>query len=100
MPYVAIALAGDATTAYLYERTTEPEYGETTAECPRGLQPGTGRSAGLLVTVIVHNRDNFPAVAHLIAACTPRQLLPQRMADPLDGRGSAVRHRRAVYVEW
>ena len=100
MLYVAMTRARDANTAYLYQRTTEQEYGPTTADGPYLLQRGTDHQAGQLAQAIIATHDDLPVTAHQIAARTPRQLLPERIAGLLGERDSAVQHRVTAYTEW
>jgi ATP-dependent exoDNAse (exonuclease V) alpha subunit len=100
MLYVAMTRARDANTAYLYERTTEQEYGPPTADGPHVLQRGTSQQAGVLAHAIIAVHDDVPVTAHQVAADTPHQLLPERVAGLLTRRDTAVQDRRTAHTEW
>jgi hypothetical protein len=100
MLYVAMTRARDANTAYLYERTTEQEYGPTTPDGPHVLRRGTGQQAGMLVRTIIDTHDDVPVTAHQVAATTPRHLLPERVTGLLDRRSRAVEDRKTAHAEW
>jgi ATP-dependent exoDNAse (exonuclease V) alpha subunit len=100
MLYVAMTRARDANTAYLYERTTEHEYGPGQSEGPHVLQRGTNQQAGLLARAIVAMHDDVPVTAHQVAEATPHHLLPDRVASFLTQRHTAVENRRTAHTEW
>ena len=100
MLYVAMTRARDANTAYLYERSTEQEYGPTTPDGPHVLRRGTGQQAGMLVRTIIDTHDDVPVTAHQVAATTPRHLLPERVTGLLDRRSRAVEDRKTAHAEW
>lgn len=97
---VAMTRGRDANTAYLYERSTEQEYGPAKADGPHVLQRGTSRHAGLIARVIIANHDDVPATAHQVAAATPRQLLPDMMGRLLARREEGVERLQTANAEW
>jgi hypothetical protein len=80
MLYVAMTRARDANTAYLYERTTEQEYGPTPSDGPHVMQRGTSQHAGLLARAIIAINDDVPVTAHDIAATAHGEVLPDMVA--------------------
>jgi ATP-dependent exoDNAse (exonuclease V) alpha subunit len=100
MLYVAMTRARDANTAYLYERTTEPEYGPITPDGPHVLQRGTSQQACLLARAIIEAHDDVPVTAHQVAARAPRHLLPDMVASLLDRQSAKVEDRNAGHTEW
>ena len=100
MLYVAMTRARDANTAYLYERTTEAEYGPAAAGGPHVMQRGTAHQAGKLAHAIITVHDDVSVTAHQIAAMTPRQLLPQRVARLLAVRDTALDARTTAHNKW
>ncbi|KAA0098185.1 AAA family ATPase [Mycolicibacterium sp. P1-18] len=100
MLYVAMTRARDANTAYLYERAIEQGDSPTTAGGPHVVKRGTNMQAGQLARAITTIRDDVPVTAHQVAAYTPRQLLPDRVAGLLGERKLAVLNRATAYSEW
>jgi len=100
MLYVAMTRGRDANTAYLYERTTEAEYGPDTAAGPHVLQRGTAHQAAQLAHAITTVHDDFPVTAHRIATGTPRHLLPQRVASLLAEWDAALGGRAVAHSAW
>lgn len=100
MLYVAMTRARDANTAYLYERTTDAEYGPATDGGPHVMQRGTSHQAAQLTHAITTVHDDVPVTAHHIASGTPRYLLPPRIASLLAERDAALDGRTTVYTEW
>jgi AAA domain/TrwC relaxase len=100
MLYVAMTRARDANTAYKYERTIDQEYGPTTPDGPHVMQRGTSQQAGLLVRTIIEAHDDVPVSAHLVAATTPRHLLPDRVAGLLERWSTKVQDRSTAHTEW
>jgi conjugative relaxase-like TrwC/TraI family protein len=100
MLYVAMTRARDANTAYLYERPTEQEYGPVAADGPHPLHRGTSHQAGQLAHAVIAIHDDVPVTALNVAANTPHQLLPDRVAGLLTRRSAAVQNGRTIYTEW
>jgi hypothetical protein len=96
MLYVAMTRGRDANTAYLYERSTEHEYGPT-PDGPHVARRGTSRQAGRLAQAIIDTHDDIPATAHQVAATTPRHLLPDLAAQLVSRRDAAVQNLRIAY---
>ncbi|MGB8406339.1 MAG: hypothetical protein WCE30_19955 [Mycobacterium sp.] len=99
--YVATTRARDANTAYLYERTTEQEYGPTPSDGPQVMQRGTSEQADQLARAIIATRDDVPVTAHEVATATERQLIARTRGRPsfLD-EVPAVEGRRTEYTQW
>jgi ATP-dependent exoDNAse (exonuclease V) alpha subunit len=100
MLYVAMTRARDANTAYLYERTTEQEYGPVTIDAPHVLQRGTNHQAKLLACAIVESNDGFPVTAHEVAATTPQRFLPDQVSSLLTKRRYERHERRRAHALW
>jgi hypothetical protein len=98
--YVALTRGRDANTAYLYEHTTEAEYGPTPPDGTHVLQRGTTHQAALLARTIITSHDDVPTTAQVAAASTPRNLLPDMVAGLLARRAEAVDRRRSDYQGW
>jgi conjugative relaxase-like TrwC/TraI family protein len=99
MLYVALTRGRDANTAYLYERATEQEYGPTT-DGVHVMRRGTSHQASQFARDIIAHHDDTPVTAHQVAANTPRQLLPDRVARRLQRRATAVGARNTAYTAW
>jgi conjugative relaxase-like TrwC/TraI family protein len=100
MLYVAMTRARDANIAYLYERSTEQEYGATERDGPHVIQRGTADQAGLQARAIIATHDDVPVTAHQVGANTPQHLLPERVTGLLERRSRAVENRNTAYTEW
>ncbi|TQR85664.1 AAA family ATPase [Mycobacterium hodleri] len=100
MLYVAMTRGREANTSYLYERTTEAEYGPSTDGEPYVMQRGTAHQAVQLAHAIITVHDDVPLTANQIAAETPRHLLPERVASLLAERARALDGRITAYAEW
>ena len=99
MLYVAMTRGRDTNTAYLYQRTTEQEYGRDPLSGSHVLDRGTAQHAGRLARAIIANHDQ-PVTAHQVAAQTPSAALSQRVRRICGRRASTVRRRRATYQSW
>lgn len=100
MLYVAMTRGRHASTAYLYERTAEAEYGPVTAGGPHVMQRGTAHEAAQLTHAITSTHDDAPVTAHQVATGTPRHLLPQRVFSLLADWDGGLDTRAAAYTEW
>jgi len=100
MLYVAMTRGRDANIAYLYERTTEAEYGPATDRGPHVMQRETASQAAQLAHAIITVHDDVPVTAHQLATGTPRHLLPERVAGLAGERDAAVGERVVIHTDW
>ena len=100
MLYVAMTRARDANTAYLYERTTEQEYGPRHPTVRTSCSAAPATRPANSPTPIITMHDDVPVTAHQVADATPHHLLPERVASLLTQRHTAVQNRRTAYTEW
>jgi hypothetical protein len=61
---------------------------------------GTKHQAGQLAHPIITPHDDVPITAHQVAASTPHQHLPDRVARLITRRRAAVEDRNNAYTEW
>ena len=100
MLYVAMTRGRDTNTAYLYERTSEHEYGSAQPEGVHVMARGGSDQAGQLLRAIVANDRGHQITAHDVAAQTPSAAMPERVRRLVDRWAAAVDHRRAIYKSW
>jgi hypothetical protein len=97
MLYVAMTRGREINNADIYERATEPEYGQLHGA--HAMDRRNSDHAGRLLRAIIANHDQ-PVTAHDIAAQTPSAALPERVQSIHDRRAAAVQRRRATYQIW
>ena len=86
--YVAMTRGRDTNTAYLYERTTEQEYGHNPRTARMSWTAAPAEHAARLVRAILANHDQ-PITAHDFAAQTPSAALPERVRRIHDRRAAS-----------
>jgi conjugative relaxase-like TrwC/TraI family protein len=94
--YVAMTRGKESNQAYLYERIAgegEHEHGDPEPGV-HVARRGTSHQAAVLVRGIIGNRDDRARTAHQVATDTDRKQLPERVAEHLDRRTTAVQARR------
>jgi conjugative relaxase-like TrwC/TraI family protein len=97
--YVAMTRGRDGNTAYLYQRTPEPDDQIAATDGVHMAMRGSGRDAAHLARGVMA-RDDPPGTAHQIAADTQPQLLPDLVARLINRRSAALARWRTVHRTW
>ncbi|MDM4141917.1 MULTISPECIES: MobF family relaxase [Mycobacterium] len=99
LAYVALTRGRDANTAYLYQRRTEQEYRDASAQAPHVADRRSRHDAATLLRGITAN-DEHPATAHDVAATTASQFHPARVRAATQRRTEAVSNLARGYRRW
>jgi hypothetical protein len=97
LSYVAMTRGRDANTAYLYERTTEHEYQQDSAEFGHVMHSGSKQHAAKLLRAILAN-DEHPLTAH--DALDTHDALPLHVRCASERRVVTVGNLQVDYHRW
>ena len=97
--YVAMTRGRDANTAYLCQRTPEPDDHVVVTTRAHVAVRGSGRDAAHAARGILA-RNDVPGTAHQLAADTVPQRLPDLVAGLVNRRSAALSRRRAAHRAW
>jgi hypothetical protein len=97
--YVAMTRGRQANTAYLCQRTPEPDDHVVVTDGAHVAVRGSGRDAARVARAILA-RNDMPGTAHQVAANTVPQRLPDPVARLVNRRSAALSRRRATHRAW
>jgi hypothetical protein len=97
--YVAMTRGREANTAYLCQRTPEPDDRVAVTGGARAAVRGGGRDVARVARGIPARTD-VPGTAHQLAADTAPQQLPDLVSRLMNRRTAALSRRRAAHRAW